>query len=171
MSTQAAFGWMGPIPVEIMGMNRTGSAAAVGDMLMMDWRRTDGDSTSNSVGIAASGIANFILPASTQASDFSATGIFGIVQQAAGNDVACKVRLIGQCDAVKVAGTVILATDAAYGPANATSAVTKQVLQAAPQTNAAFPVKNVFIPLTARTGAGTTDGWFDGIRGFGFVLV
>jgi len=30
--------------------------------------------------------------------------------------------------------------------------------------------KIVFIPLTARTGAGLTDGWYSGIHGFGSIL-
>ena len=165
---------MGPDPIDIVVTNRTAAAVARGDQIMLDVRRIDAASTSNTPGLATAGLANAVIPDTAGAAATIANasrGIFGICLAAAADDVKLSARLRGQCDVVNVAGDVVLATDEAWGPADATVAVTKMTQEAAPQTNASHPCKVTFIPLTARTGAGATDGWFDGISGFGFLLL
>lgn len=174
MKIENALGWMGPDPVDIIVTNRTTGAVVRGDQIMLDVRRIDGDSTSNSPGLATAGLANAVKPDTAGAAETranAAMAIFGICLAGAADNFRLNVRLRGQCDVVNVAGTVVLATDEAYGPADNTLNVTKMVQEAAPQTNACHPCKVTFIPLTARTGAGATDGWFDGISGFGFLLL
>lgn len=172
MQTQASLGWLGPDKVEIVVTNRSTASRAVGAMLMLDQRRSDADSTSNTLGLPTAGIANAIVPVDTGPGDLAA-GIFGIVQVSAADNVRTRLRLQGQCDFVSVGGDVVLATDAQYIPVTASTVVTKSVPvnAAAVAATGATVRKVVFIPLTARTGAGTTDGWFNGITGFGTILV
>lgn len=170
MKIESAFGWMGPDPVDIIVTNRCAATTITGALLMLDQRRTDGDSTSNTPGIALSGVANVITPVATVVSDLSA-GIFGIGLNGAVDNAIIRLRLRGFVDFAQMQGTVVLATDDSYGAVTATRELTKLAPQAAPQTNASFPKKVLFIPLTARTGAGLTNGWFDGISGFGIVNV
>lgn len=170
MKIESAFGWMGPDPIDIIVTNRCAATTIVGALLMLDQRRTDPDSTSNNSGIALSGVANVITPVNTVASDLSA-GIFGVGLNAAVDNAIIRLRLRGFVDFAQVAGTVVLATDDSYGPATGSREITKLAPQANPQTNASFPRKVLFIPLTARAGAGTTNGFFDGVSGFGYVNV
>lgn len=174
MQTQASYGWMGPEPIDILVTNRTGSAVAVGDVELLDRSRSDGDSTSNEVGSATSGIANIIAPVydlTTRPHTLSAD-IVGVVLQAAGNDVKCVLRLKGKCDAVAVTGTVVLLTSVGLVGDGTEAAVVADAHTAIDGNAQATLIvrKVVFLPLTARTGAGTTDGWFNGIEGFGCIL-
>ena len=169
MKIESAFGWMGPDPIDIIVTNRAATTVALGDMLMLDQRRTDGDSTTNTPGLQTGGLANGITPVNTVPADLAA-GIFGVCLNGAADNVIVRLRLRGFVDFAAVAGTVVLATDPAYCPATGTRNITK-VATGNTGTAAALPTKVVFIPLTARTGAGTTNGWFDGINGFGCVLV
>ena len=169
MKIHASFGWAGPDAEDVVVTNRAAASIALGDLMMIDRRRSDPDSTSNSLGVQASGIANVITPVSTVPSDLAAN-IFGVTLMAAGDNGKTKIRLSGYVDAAAVAGDVVLASDDAYGPVTATRNITKLVT-ANTGAAAALPRKALFIPLTARTGAGLTDGWFDGIYGFGTVLV
>lgn len=174
MKIEASLGWMGPDPIDIVITNRAAVTVARGDTLMLDVRRNDAASTSNTPGLATAGLANGVVPDTAGAAVTNANaacGIYGVALAAAADDVRLPLRLRGQCDVVNVAGTVVLATDEAYGPADGVKVQTKITAEAAPQTNASKTMKVTFIPLTARTGAGATDGWFDGISGFGCIIV
>lgn len=168
MDTQHSLGWLGPQKVEIIVTNRTGSAVVVGDVERLDNTLVDGDSTTNVVGTAAAGVANIVVPLLGDArGHYLSTGIFGVVQRGCADNEKTAFRLRGYCDAVSVETTVVLATFiGVIQTAKEYVAIATSVTNA---TDAAVPHKVVFIPLTARTGAGTTDGWFDGITGFGTI--
>lgn len=166
MQTQAQFGWVGPDPIDILVTNRTGASVAIGDVLELDIRRLNAASTSNSVGIATSGIANAVVPVLTAASDF-AWAIFGVAQQAAGDATKLRLRLMGQVDLVTISANVTLATTVL----GLIPQASKVALIATPQNTGAagaVPTKVIFIPLTG--GTTSPDGWFDGVRGFGVIL-
>lgn len=168
MKTQAGLGWMGPDAEDILVTNRTGSAVAVGDVERLDNTRVDGDSTTNTVGLSTAGLANIVVPLLGDArGHYLSIGIFGVVQQAVADDAKCRFRLRGYCDSVSVETTIVLATAImVIETAKEFVAVATSVTNA---TDAAVPHKVVFIPLTARTGAGLTDGWWNGITGFGTI--
>jgi len=173
MKTQADLGWLGPDAEDIIVTNRSGASWVVGDVNMIDWRETDGDSLAaslNAVGDANSGICNSVAnhAVTTSAVGF-AIGIFCCAQVAAANDAKGRVRLRGAVDACAVDGTVTLATS--YCTVKAGPDL--EVIDTAQETSgavAATPHKVIFIPLQARTGAGTVPGWFNGVEGFGSVL-
>lgn len=174
MLSQAAFGWLGPDKDLIMVTNRTGSANAVGDVLKLDQRRTDADSTSNNVGVAASGLANVILVPTTPTSDWAA-GIFGVVMAVALNDRPHPFLLRGKADTLRISGAVVLATvEQLVAPVTGTDDAAGRSATISTPVNtgaaAALPRKVIAIPLTAIGGAGTSDAWFDGINGFGTIL-
>ena len=175
MKTQASLGWMGPDAEEILVTNRRGASVAVGDVLVLDNGRVDADSTSNQPGIALSGVSNIVVvTAQTQLH-----GVFGVVQTSAADNGTCRLRLRGFCDAVQVDATIVLsgATKSIVFPP-AAAAVALRVLPAddalignVQTATACVPMRTHFIPLTVRTGAGVTDGWFNGIGGFSSALV
>jgi len=175
MQTQANFGWMGPDPIDILITNRSTASVAVGAVLQLDRRRADAASTSNQVGVATSGIANGIaIGAAT--TDQMACETFMVVRQAAADDVKCVARLRGYCDAVSfVAGAgsnnVVLATSRCVAGAATTGVIAFNGTQENTGTAAALIRKVIFLPLTAGTAPSTTDGWFDGVNGFGSVLI
>jgi len=167
---QSQYGWQGPDPIDILVTNRTGSDVAVGDVERLDNTRVDAASTTNSPGASTAGLANIVVPLLGDArGHYLSTGIFGVVQQVAVDDNTSPIRfrLRGACDAVSVETTVVLATFiGVIETAKEYVAIATSVTNA---TDAAVPHKVVFIPLTARTGAGLTDGWWDGINGFGTI--
>jgi hypothetical protein len=168
MQTQASLGWLGPDKIEIVVTNRTTSAVAVGDVERLDNTLVDGDSTTNQPGLATSGLANIVVPLLGDArGHYLSTGIFGVVQSTAADNVKCRFRLKGYCDAVSVETTVVLATF--IGVAETAKEYVAIATSVTNATDAAVPHKVIFIPLTARTGAGLTDGWFDGVNGFGMI--
>jgi len=174
MQTQANLGWMGPDPIDILVTNRTGSAVAVGDVELLDRIRSDGDSTTNQVGVSTGGICNIVVPVydlTTHPHTLSCD-IVGVVQQAAADNARCLFRLKGRCDAVSVSGTVVLLTSVGLVGDGTEAAVVADAHIAIDGNAQATLIarKVVFLPLTARTGAGTTDGWFNGVEGFGTIL-
>lgn len=170
MQTQASLGWMGPDPVSILITNRSGGTVAVGAVLQLDRRRADAASTNNSVGSENAGIANGItIGAAT--TDQMVTETFGVVLQAAADDRRCLLRLRGQVDACSfITNNVVLATTRCVATAGGTSVTPINAAQENSGTAAALARKVIFLPLTAGTAPGTTDGWFDGIAGFGTIL-
>lgn len=167
---QPALGWMGPQPIDILVTNRTGSDVVIGDVERLDNTRVDAASTTNAPGATTAGVANIVVPLLGDArGHYLSTGIFGVVQQAVADDgPPIRFRLRGQCDAVNCETNVVLATFiGVIQTAKEYVAIATSVLTT---TDGAAPHKVVFIPLTARTGLGVTDGWFDGISGFGSIL-
>jgi len=173
MKTQAELGWLGPDAEDIIVTNRSGASWVVGDVNMIDWRETDADSLAaslNAIGNVNSGICNSVAnhAVTTSATGFS-MGIFGCAQVSVVNDRKGRLRLRGPVDACAVDGTVTLATT--YCTVKAGPDL--EVIDTAQETTgavAAVPHKIIFIPLQARTGAGTVPGWFNGVEGFGSVL-
>lgn len=171
------FGWMGPDQEMVEVTNRTGAAVVVGDCLTLDHRRRDVASTSQTLGLSTAGLANAILSNATVnavapvASDL-ATGVYGIVMKAAIDDARTRLLLAGYAASGSVSAAVVLAT---VGPISAPTSGTDGIMQIVTVANsgaaAALTRKIIFIPLTATGGAGVTDGWFDGVNGFGSVLV
>jgi len=162
---------MGPDAEDIWVTNRSGSAVAVGALAMLDNRRSDAASTSNQSGINSGGVANTVTPTRGDAtSGFNlSNGIYVVAMSAAADDAPFRGRLRGPVQKFSVNAAVVLATTAAIGPKHLTA--TGAVLTVVPTTtDGAVPHKTLFIPLTAIGSAGTTDGWFDGIHGFGSVL-
>lgn len=174
MQTQADLGWFGPDPIDIRVTNRVGSAVAVGDVVALDVGRSDGDSssTTQTPGDANSGICNVVSGASATISIGPIRGLFGAVLVAAGDNVKTTIRMKGRVDACSLSGTVVLATGLVTPPVSGSSRAAV-VNTSSGNTGAASAVlhKVIFIPLTARTGAGVTDGLFDGVNGFGMILV
>ncbi len=174
MTTQANYGWIGPDPVEIIVTNRTGSAVAKGDLEQLDRIRSDAASTTNYPGASTSGIANIVVPIydATTHPFTLACEIVGIVMKAADDDIKTTFRLRGDLEVVAVSGTVVLLTSVGIvgdGSEVAVIADAQVTIDGNAQATL-LPRKVVFLPLTARTGAGTTNGWFDGINGFGSIL-
>ncbi len=172
MMTQAGLGWMGPDAIEILVTNRTGSAVAVGDVEVLDHCRLDGDSTTNLVGVSTGGVGNIVVPTYDSTTDTLTLvcAISGVVQSVAADNLKCRFRLKGYCGAVATDGTIVLRTSVC-GIGDGTEAavvLTPYVIDG--NTGTAVSRKIVFIPLTARTGAGLTDGWYDGVSGFGSIL-
>lgn len=172
MQTQASFGWMGPDPIDILVTNRTTASVAVGDVVLLDVRRSDVDSTNNQVGSANAGLANIVVQIAL-AFDIQAAGIFAVCQQAGGDNTKVVVRLKGQCDAVRCNAAVVLA-NARGVPLGGGAANALRIVSAATETTgaaAALATKVIFQPLTAIGVAGTTDGWFNGVEGQGTILL
>lgn len=173
MTTQANLGWMGPDPIEIVVTNRTASAVAVGDVELLDLIRSDAASTTNQAGLSTAGLANIVVPlydATTQPHTLSA-GIYGVVLKAAADDAKTTMRLRGYQPTVSVSGTVVLLTSVGIpGDGSETAVIVDAQLAIDGNASTAIVRKVIFLPLTARTGAGTTDGMFDGINGFGYLL-
>lgn len=170
MSTQPSFGWLGPAPVEFIVTNRTGSAVAVGDVEMLDIQRIDAASTGNVIGSSAGGMANIVVPTYDGTTDPISLSceIFGVVQKAAADDGVTTLRVRGYCATVAADAAVVLRTSPCVAGDG-----TEKVHVATPvtcATDAAIARKVIFLPLTAIGSAGTTDGFFDGINGFGTVL-
>jgi hypothetical protein len=179
MKTTPSFGWAGPDSDDCIITNRTGGAVAVGDVLQLDNRRRDATSTSNTLGLNTAGLANGVFSNATVngvapvASDLAA-GIFCCVQSAAATAFKCKARLKGYVDALNMgAVAVTLATVEQIGPPiSGTGLAAIAVVVANSGAAAALARKVIFIPLTAKGAVqGTVDGWFDGVAGFGTVLV
>ena len=169
-SITPTFGWAGPEPVDIMITNRTGGAVAIGAMLLLDNRRSDAASTNNIVGSTAAGLANGVTPIAL-AFDSASAGIYGVVLQAMGTARTGRIRLKGAVDFATTGAAVVLAN--ARGVVTGAS-TNIRIVSAATETTAAaaaIATKVVFLPLTALAGAGTTDGWFNGIEGFGTILL
>lgn len=174
MLTQANLGWLGPDAIEIMVTNRTASAVQVGDLELLDRIRSDAASTTNHAGFATAGVANIVVPIydATTHPFTLACDIVGIVMSSAADDQLCRFRLKGKIDAVSVTGTVVLLTSVGI-IGDGTEAVVIADAQVTIDGNAQatlLPRKVVFLPQTARTGAGLTDGFFDGVNGFGSIL-
>lgn len=174
MTTQHSLGWLGPEASEIMVTNRTASAVAVGDVELLDIIRSDGDSSTNVLGTAAAGMANIVVPIydlTTHPHTLSA-GIYGVVMKAALDNGKTVVRLRGQTDNVAVSGTVALLTSVGIpGDGSEVAVIVDSHTAIDGLAQATLIVRKViFLPLTARTGAGLTDGYFDGINGFGCLL-
>jgi len=175
-SLQPNFGWAGPAPIDILVTNRTGSAVAVGDVEQLDRIRSDAASTTNAPGASTAGIANIVVPIydATTHPFTLACEIVGVVQQAAADDNPSPIRfrLQGHCDAVACSGTVVLLTSVGIigdGSEVAVIADAQVTIDGNAQATL-LPRKVVFLPLEARTGAGTTPGWFSGVHGFGSIL-
>jgi hypothetical protein len=172
-SLQPSLGWAGPAPVDILVTNRTGSAVAIGDVEILDHCRLDAASTTNAPGATTAGLANIVVPTYDITTDTLTLvcAISGVVQQIAADDgPPIRFRLQGYCDNVAVDGTIVLRTSVC-GIGDGTEAavvLTPYVIDG--NAGSAISRKIVFIPLTARTGAGLTDGWFNGISGFGSIL-
>lgn len=166
MQTQAALGWLGPVATEVIVTNRTTAAVAVGDVLMLDRRRSDADSTTNVLGTAAAGIANAVVPGAATLDTLN-TDTFGVCLKAVADDGRTTIRIRGYCPAVAVNAAVVLATARCHVTA---SAKTCTVISAA-EAVAGTIRKVVFLPITAVGGAGVTDGWFNGVEGFGSILI
>lgn len=165
MKTQASLGWLGPDAEEILVTNRTGSAVAIGDVEMLDIFRDDAASTTNQFGVAASGTANIVVPLAKARQ----MGIYGVVQKVAADDAVTNLRLRGYCPVVAISAAAVLTTPTVYRGGTTENAVLNVPVTAGDATaGQGIPAKVIFIPLTA--GTGTTDGWFDGINGFGTVL-
>lgn len=174
MQTQSALGWNGPDKIDVRVTNRLGASVAVGDVVILDNGRNDADSTTNQTGVSTGGVGN-IVAVTTALQPY---GMYGVVQRAAVDNGTTVVRLKGFCDFVNVSATVVLAgatKSIVTGPAN--TLVAALVLPAndalivdVTAATLAKPARIIFIPLTVRTGAGTTDGWFNGIEGFGTIL-
>lgn len=171
VKTQASLGWLGPDAEDIIITNRAGASVAVGAVLQLDRRRADGDSTNNTVGSANAGIANgIVIGAAT--TDQMVTEVFGVVQQAVADNVKCRFRLRGYCDAVSfITANVVLATSRCFPTPAGTSVTVSNAAQENTGTAAALARKIPFLPLTAGTAPSTTDGWWDGINGFGTILL
>lgn len=173
--TLQTIGWMGPVPVDILVTNRTGSAVAVGDVEQLDRIRSDAASTTNSAGVTTAGVANIVVPIydATTHPFTLACEIVGVCLQAVADDgPLIRFRLKGQCDEVAVTGTVVLLTSVGI-VGDGTEAAVVADAQVTIDGNAQatlLPRKVVFLPTAARTGAGTTSGFFDGINGFGSIL-
>jgi len=173
MTTQANLGWMGPDAVDVLVTNRTGSAVAVGDVEVLDITRTDAASTTNAAGVDTAGVANIVVPVydATTAPHVLSVGIAGVVLNAVADDIRCRFRLRGAVSACSVSGTVVLATSVGVlGDGSETAVIVDAQLAIDGNASTGIVRKVVFLPLTARTGAGTTDGYFDGINGFGYLL-
>lgn len=170
MTTQANFGWIGPETVDIMVTNRTTAAVVAGDVEMLDHTLIDAASTTNYAGSTTSGVSNIVVPVYDATTDpwqiFA--GIFGVCQHGAADDRPVRLRLRGSTELCHVSGTIVLRTSVCVIGDGSDSAVVATVATCA--TDTAMARKVVFLPLTARTGEGTTNGWFDGINGFGCVL-
>jgi hypothetical protein len=166
MTTQAALGWIGPRAEDIIVTNRTATTVAVGDVVMLDRRRSDGDSTTNVLGTDAAGIANIVVPGAATLDTLN-TDTFGVVLKGAADNLRTTVRLRGYCPSVAVNAAVVLATARCHVTA---SAKTCTVISAA-EAVAGTIRKVVFLPITAVGGAGLTDGWFNGVEGFGGILI
>lgn len=176
---QANLGWMGPDPIEIAVTNRRGSSVAGGDVVVLDNGRVDADSTSNEPGVATSGVSN-IVATTTETQPY---GVYGVVKASAADNFRTAVRLRGKIDSVNVSATVVLSgatKSVIVGPVTTTvaaqvlaanAAALLTTLTASGGAVAGRPTKIIFVAMTARTGAGLTDGWFDGINGFGTVLI
>lgn len=171
MLTQHSLGWMGPDKDEIVVTNRAGASVAVGAVLMLDRRRADAASTTNVLGTAAAGIANGIVPGAAT-TDQMVTEIFGVVQRSAADDIKTVLRLRGFCDSVTFAAgdDVVLATSRCFVTPSAANLTAVNGAQENTGTAAALARKVVFLPHTAVVTPGSTDGWFDGINGFGTIL-
>lgn len=171
MTTQHSLGWLGPDKVEIVVTNRSTATVAVGDVLQLDRRRADAASTTNVLGTAAAGIANGIVPGAAT-TDQMATEIFGVVQRAAVDDAKTVLRLRGFCDLVTFAAgdDVVLATSRVFITAGAANVTAVNGAQENSGTAAAVARKVVFLPHTDVVTPGSTDGWWDGINGFGTIL-
>lgn len=171
MKTQAALGWLGPDIEEIIVTNRAGAAVAIGAVLMLDRRRADAASTTNVLGTAAAGIANGIVPGAAT-TDQMVTEIFGVVQQAAADDIKTRLMLRGYAAVVTFAAgdDVVLATTRVFVTPSATNVTAVNGAQENTGTAAALARKVVFLPHTAVVTPGSTDGWWDGINGFGTIL-
>lgn len=169
-SLQPSFGWAGPAPIDILVTNRTGTVLVVGDIERLDNTLVDAASTTNAPGASTAGLANIVVPLLGDArGHYLSTGIFGIVQQVAADDgPPMRFRLRGHCDEVHVETTVVLATF--IGVVHTTHDYVSAATSVTCATDAAVPHKIVFIPLAVRTNEGTTNGWFDGINGFGTIL-
>jgi hypothetical protein len=172
-SLQGNFGWAGPAPIDILGTNRTGSAVAVGDVEMLDVFRDQAESVGNINGSSVGGLAscgqgNFVVPIAKARQ----VGIFAVMMQAAADDANVRGRLAGQVDACQVSATVVLTTPTIFvSPLSTENALLSvPVIAGTASAGQGIPSKIIFIPLTARTGAGVTDGWFNGITGFGATL-
>lgn len=181
MTTQANFGWMGPDSIDIWVTNRTGSAVPIGDLELLDIFRSDAASTTNYAGATTSGVANAVVPIydATTHPFTLACGIVGIaISAASADDREYRMRLRGPVDVVRCDTTastgnnVTLLTDVGIigDGTEAAVIISAQITIDGNAQATLLPRKVVFLPLTARTGAGTTNGLFDGIHGFGFVL-
>ena len=172
-SLQPSFGWAGPAPIDILVTNRSTAAVAVGDVLMLDNRRADAASTSNTAGSSAAGIANVIAQIAF-AFDSQSAGVYCVMQQASADDgPPVRARLSGHCDLVACNAAVVL-VNARGIPLSGGASNQLRIVSAATETTggaAAFAQKVIFLPLVAIGAAGTTSGWFNGITGFGTVLV
>lgn len=171
---EAALGWMGPEPTIIGVTNRTGSAVVKGDVETLDRVRADAASTTQTVGASTGGICNITVPtydATTQPFTL-ACELSGVVLRGVADDKPTLFLMKGYCDAVAVTGTVVLLTSVGIlgdGTEAAVIADAQVTIDGNAQATL-LPRKVVFLPLTARTGAGTTDGYYDGINGFGSIL-
>lgn len=172
MKTQANLGWMGPDAEEILVTNRTGSAVAVGDVEMLDNFRDQAESTSNQVGAASGGTSSGgVGNAVVALAKARQVGIFGVIQSAAADNANCRMRLRGYVERCAVDAAVVLTTPSICAVPLTTETVRVVTNQPAGTAAAGEGIitKVCFIPLTAIAGAGTTDGWFDGINGLGWV--
>ena len=131
--------------------------------------------------LAVAGVANIVVPVYDAATHpFTlAAGVTGIVQKSiALDDTKGTLRLRGYCPLVRCDTTastgnnVVLLTDIGIVGDGTEAAViiSAQVTIDGNAQATLLPRKVVFLPMTARTGAGITDGMFDGINGFGTVL-
>lgn len=173
MQTQHSLGWVGPDKVEIVVTNRAGASVAVGACLQLDRRRADGNSTTNVLGTAAAGIANGVTPGA-ETTDQMSVETFGIVQNSAVNNGKCRLRLQGFVDAVLMSAgsTVTLATcRCVVTPSARTISASVAPQEVNNTATAGVFRKVVFLPHTTVAGGGSTDGWFDGIRGFGTICL
>jgi hypothetical protein len=171
MLTQHSLGWIGPDKIECVVTNRAGATVAVGAVLMLDRRLADGDSLSNALGGAQVGIANGITPGAAT-TDQMVTEIFGVVQRSAVDNAKTVLRLKGFCDVVTFGAgdDVVLATSRVFITASARNVTAVNGAQENSGTAAAVMRKVVFLPHTAVVTPGSTDGWWDGINGFGTIL-
>jgi len=171
---------MGPETEIIYVTNRTGSAVAIGDVEMLDTIRSDAASTTNQIGVSTGGLGNIVVPiydVATHPHTLSC-GIYGVVLDAVGDDVKCRLALRGKLDTVRCDTTVstgnnvALLTDVGIAGDGAEAAVIVSVQYDLDGADGLGVIarKIIFLPLTARTGAGTTDGFFDGMNGFGCML-
>lgn len=173
MQTQANLGWVGPDPIDVRVTNRTGGSVAVGDIVLLDHARDAAASTGNEVGSSAAGLANIIHGGSIDAgaafNTATSHGIWGCVLKAATQSSATTIRLVGKVDALRVGAAVVLKT------ANLTGSATPLVADVATTVDVtsvttARPRKVIAIALTSTLGADVTDGWMNGVSGFGSVL-
>lgn len=156
--TESAWGWAGPERTDVRVTNRCGATVAVGDIVLLDHGQADAASTTNAPGLPTAGVANIINPATA----YLAHGIFGVVLRGALDDQPTVVRLKGYCDNVSMLAATTL--DDKIVARN--GARTGAIGAGATDPNS----KVLFIPLTVTGGAGLTDGWFNGIEGFGQII-